>query len=69
MPAEIKLPVYVRVGQAPEAHFGDVTVPVQGDQITVKAYRREIAAFLRSAADELENPTTDDEGVDDAAPE
>jgi hypothetical protein len=61
MPAEIKLPVYVRVGETPEAHFGDVTVPVEGDKITVWTYRREMAAFLRAAADALESPTNGEE--------
>ncbi|MEU9921882.1 hypothetical protein AB0H51_11395 [Streptomyces griseoluteus] len=68
MPAEIKLSVYLRVGQTPEAHFGDVTMPVRDGEVQVHVYRQHLAEFLRAAADAVENPT-DDEGVDDAAPE
>lgn len=67
MPAEIKLPVYVRVGEQDEAHFGEVTISVPEGEATVSAVRRELAAFLRAAADEMENPSQDEEEVDDAA--
>ncbi|MGE7135998.1 hypothetical protein [Staphylococcus warneri] len=68
MPAEITLPVYVRVGDVPEAHVGEVTVPVQGDQITVRTVRQQVAAFLRAAADAIEKPGEVTEEVDGAAP-
>lgn len=74
MPAEITLPVHVRVGDHPEAHFGDLTVPLTaavvegGLRIGIAEYRTRMAAFLRAAADAIENPSEDDEEATDAAP-
>lgn len=67
MPAEITLPVYIRVGNHPEAHFGDVTIPVPDGEAKVSVFREEMAAFLRVAADELENASEDDKEVPGAA--
>lgn len=65
MPAEITLPVYVRVGNHEEAHFGEVTIPVTSGEATLPCFRREMAAFLRAAADEIERPS--EEATDDAS--
>jgi hypothetical protein len=61
MAADFKLPVYVRVGDHPEAHFGDVTIGLTDGLLDEAAYRKEMAAFLRAAADAIENPSEDDE--------
>lgn len=53
-PVEITLPVYARVGDEPEAHFGDVTIRLTDGTLT-------------GAADEIEPPTASDEGAPDAA--
>lgn len=68
MPAEIVLPVYVRVGDHPGTHFGDVTVGLTNGKLDEAAYRKTMAEFLRAAADAIENPTETEEGVDGAAP-
>jgi hypothetical protein len=57
MPAEIVLPVYIRVGDSDETHLGDVALPVQGDEVKVTGFRTEMAAFYRALADALENPS------------
>ncbi|MFF1416560.1 hypothetical protein [Streptomyces sp. NPDC058280] len=67
MTDEITLPVFVRVGEADEAHFGDLTITLSEGRIELPHYRREMASFLRAAADEIENPSPN-EGDDDAAP-
>ncbi|MFB7228514.1 hypothetical protein ACFCY9_12430 [Streptomyces fimicarius] len=64
MPAEITLPVFLRVGSTPEFHLGDFTVDLVGGAL--KYGRPEVAQLLRAAADEIENPSPD-EGEDDAA--
>lgn len=58
MPAEISLPVFVRVGDSEETHLGDVTFPVQGDEVQVAGLRSEMAAFYRALADALEQEAT-----------
>lgn len=68
MPAEIKLPVNVRAGDT-EACWGSVRVRLTDGRVDERSFRREMASFLRAAADRLDKPTEDDEGVDDAAPE
>ncbi|MFD5682187.1 hypothetical protein [Streptomyces bacillaris] len=65
MPAEITLPVFLRVGSTPEFHLSDFTVDLVGEG-GLKYGRPEVAQLLRAAADELENPSSD-EGGDDAA--
>jgi len=54
MPAEITLPVFVRVGDSAETHLGDVTVPVEGREIKAAAVYGEMAAFYRALANALE---------------
>ncbi|WP_030847388.1 hypothetical protein [Streptomyces griseus] len=67
MPAEITLPVRVRVGDMPESHIGDLTLPVADDGIDLSTLRLELADFYRDVADALDQPI-EDEGDDDAAP-
>lgn len=67
MPAEITLPVFVRIGSR-EAHWGDITIPVKDNTIRTQALRQELAEFLRAAADEIEKQPATTEGVTDAAP-
>lgn len=68
MPAEITLPVVVRVGET-EGYWGEITIPVQDGVIDEVTARRETAAFFRAAADQLENPgDSEGEEVDSAAP-
>lgn len=75
MPAAIRLPVHVRVGDFPEAHFGDLTLELTATpdademRLNVAEYKTQMAAFLRAAADAVENVREDDEEVDDAATE
>lgn len=58
MPAEITMPVHVRVGDHIEGHFGDLTVELEGNGgVSLQRVRAELAAFLRAAADELDNPS------------
>jgi hypothetical protein len=59
------LPVFIRVGEQPEFHLGEVTFDLDG-MADVKAVRGAIAQCLRAAADALEQPA--EEGDDDAAP-
>jgi hypothetical protein len=61
MPAEIVLPVYVRVCDSDEIHIGDVALPVTDDEVKVPGFRAEMAAFYRALADVLEKPDEDDE--------
>ncbi|MYR45077.1 hypothetical protein [Streptomyces sp. SID5910] len=63
MAAEISLPVYVRVGDA-EARWGELTIEAPDGVVDEQVTRRQLAAFLRAAADHLETP---DEEVPDAA--
>lgn len=62
-------PVFMRVGDTEEFHLGDFTVDLVDGVGALKYGRPELASLLRAAADEIENPTEGDEGVDDAAPE
>jgi hypothetical protein len=64
MAAEVVMPVYVRVGKI-GGHWGSITFTAEDGPLTEDVIRRETAAFLREAADRMENPT---EEVDDAAP-
>ncbi|MCI3240281.1 hypothetical protein [Streptomyces spinosisporus] len=61
MPAEITLPVHVRVGDHIEARFGDITVQLADGGVPLSGVRTQLAAFLREAADVLENPSEDDD--------
>ncbi|MFG2780815.1 hypothetical protein ACGFY7_23545 [Streptomyces prunicolor] len=65
MPAEIALPVFMRIGSGDEFHLGEITVDVDVTEATLTYGRPELATFLRAAADAIENPS---EEVDDAAP-
>lgn len=65
----LTMPVYMRVGDTEEFHLGDFSVDLVDGVGALRYGRPELAAMLRAAADEIENPSTDDEGVDDAAPE
>lgn len=71
MPAEITLPVFMRIGPAKnEVQIGEYTFPVQpGNDAAGRATsfdRAALAALLRAAAEEIES-RSDDEGVSDAA--
>ncbi|MGW0550552.1 hypothetical protein [Streptomyces altiplanensis] len=65
MPATIKLPVLVRAGDT-EACWGSIRVPLRDGRMDETAFRREMAGFLRAAADHLENPSEDDQEEPDA---
>ncbi|MET7321513.1 hypothetical protein [Streptomyces sp. NPDC005549] len=64
---EISLPVYVRVGDTEELHLGDFTVDLANGTGALAYGRPQVAALLRAAADEVENPSEDDAEVPDAA--
>ncbi|MEE4598232.1 hypothetical protein V2J94_41425 [Streptomyces sp. DSM 41524] len=64
----LTLPVFMRVGDTEEFHLGDFTVDLVDGVGALRYGRPELAAVLRSAADEIENPASTGEGVDDAAP-
>lgn len=66
---DLTLPVYMRVGDTEEFHLGDFSVDLVDGVGALRYGRPELAAMLRAAADEIENPSTDDVGVDDVAPE
>ena len=65
MAAAINLPVFLRVGSTPEICLGDVTVDVTGDG-HLRYGRPELAALLRAAANEVENPGPDDHEQEDS---
>ena len=65
----LTMPVYMRVGDTEEFHLGDFSVDLVDGVGALRYGRPELAAMLRAAADEIENPSTDDVGVDDVAPE
>lgn len=65
---DVTLPVFMRVGDTEEFHLGDFTVDLVDGVGALRYGRPELAAMLRAAADEIENPTVDAEGVEDAAP-
>lgn len=67
MAVVVNLPVHMRVGDGEEFHLGDFEVDVNGDG-TLRYGRQQLAEMLRAAADEIENPSEDDEGVTGAAP-
>ncbi|WP_171110589.1 MULTISPECIES: hypothetical protein [unclassified Streptomyces] len=62
----VTLPVFMRVGDTEEFHLGDFTVDLVDGVGALQYGRPELAAMLRAAADEIENPS-DGEGVPDAA--
>ncbi|MER6515084.1 hypothetical protein [Nonomuraea sp. NPDC001636] len=65
----LTMPVYMRVGTTPEFHLGDFTIDLANERGALQYGRPELAAMLRAAADEIENPTRDDaEEVGDATP-
>lgn len=64
MAAAITVPVYMRIGGGAEIQVGDVDVPVSGDG-TLTMRRTALAAALRSAADHLDNPSSDEAHGDD----
>jgi hypothetical protein len=66
MAATGSLPVFLRVGEHPELHVGEVTFDLVNDRADVKTLRNAMAEFLRAAADAFEQPS--EEGDDDAAP-
>ena len=66
MAAEITLPVHVRVGDN-EAQWGELTVEVRDGTVHEQDTRRQLAAFLREAADHLDNPPEGEGEVLDAA--
>ncbi|MFD3717265.1 hypothetical protein [Streptomyces sp. NPDC058674] len=58
-----RFPVFLRVGDAPEAEIATIDFPINGNgQVTVN--RKAIANMLRAAADAFESPS---EEVPDAA--
>ena len=63
MAADAKLPVHVRVGDT-EACWGSVRVPVVDGRLDEGAFRREMAAFLRAAAECLEKSSVDEDRED-----
>lgn len=65
MTAEITMPVVVRVGET-EAQWGTITFTAEDGPLTEDMILRQTAAFLREAADRMENPSEDDEEVPDA---
>lgn len=65
----LTLPVYMRVGDTEEFHLGEFTVELLDGVGALRYGRPELATLLRSAADEIENPSETDEGEEDAAPE
>ncbi|MCX4827177.1 hypothetical protein OG746_26715 [Streptomyces sp. NBC_01016] len=64
MAAEISMPVHVRVGEH-EGHWGDLAVPVIDGTVTERDVRRQLIAFLRDCAGQLEAELTEE--VSDAA--
>ncbi|MFE6225473.1 hypothetical protein [Streptomyces sp. NPDC057854] len=50
----IELPVRVRVGDAPEAELGSITVTGNGSTVDQAALRAELVRFYRALADEIE---------------
>ncbi|MEV7793412.1 hypothetical protein AB0O68_15675 [Streptomyces sp. NPDC087512] len=65
MSAEISLPVYVRVADV-EARWGELTIEAPNGRVREHDTRRQLAAFLRAAADHLETALAEE--VDGAAP-
>lgn len=69
MAAEIVMPVFVRIGEI-EAQWGEITFTDEDGPLTEGVFWRELAPFLRSVADQMENRAKGEEGeVPDAAPE
>ncbi|MET7933482.1 hypothetical protein [Streptomyces sp. NPDC005322] len=64
----LTLPVFMRVGDTEEFHLGDFTVDLVDGVGALRYGRPELAAMLRAAADEIENPSENGEEVPDAAP-
>ncbi|MFG3349509.1 hypothetical protein ACGF1Z_31180 [Streptomyces sp. NPDC048018] len=65
MPAEISLPVYMRVGDSPEQELGTLTMPISGGQVELSVLRVELATFYRALADAVEHPPQDDKEATD----
>ncbi|WP_282698234.1 hypothetical protein [Streptomyces sp. CC208A] len=63
----LTLPVFMRVGATTEFHLGDFALDLADERGALQYGRPELAAMLRAAADEIENPTEPDEEVPDAA--
>ncbi|MCX5587554.1 hypothetical protein [Streptomyces erythrochromogenes] len=62
-----RLPVFLRIGDTPEAEIATIDFPINGNgQVTVD--RKAIADMLRAAANAVEHPSPDDEEVPHAAP-
>lgn len=55
----ISAPVYLRIGGGAELQIGDIQVPVDGNG-SIQMRRAELAAALRSAADNLDTPPPSD---------
>lgn len=55
----ISAPVYMRIGGGAEIQVGDIQVPVDGNG-SIRMRRSELAAALRSAADNLDTPPPPD---------
>ena len=53
---ELTFPVFIRVGDTEECHLGDFAVDLVDGVGSLKYGRPELAALLRAAADEVENP-------------
>ncbi|MFG3085117.1 hypothetical protein [Streptomyces parvulus] len=67
MAAMANLPVFMRLGTSGPMHaIGSLDLPVDGDG-WLTFDRTALAAALRAAADEIENPTVDEEVPDAAA--
>jgi hypothetical protein len=64
--ALVNLSIFMRVGSTPEFHLGEFTLNLDGEG-TLKYGRPQLAQLLRAAADEVENPSPDEEGNDAAA--
>lgn len=58
-PSSVRIPIYMRLGGGAEIEVGDVELPVSGDG-TLTMRRSQLAAALRSAADNLDNPALDE---------
>lgn len=54
----IRIPIYMRTGNAsPEQQIGELVFdPLQDGAAAAKVWRPQLAAMLRAAADEIENP-------------
>ncbi|MGW1039883.1 hypothetical protein [Streptomyces sp. NPDC002547] len=68
MAANVVMPVFVRVGDGGDVRWGEITVGLTDGALNESEFRKQMADFLRGAADVLENTSqTDDGEVPDAA--